>query len=84
MNVMNYVQQNAQPLVSFLSMLSVGSRVNVEIDNHAKICLCTIDTPKDVLRLCHKCYAICGHHPKVYEISLVPDYEGGRFHVRCI
>lgn len=83
MNVMNYKQENASPLVSILSMVTVGTTVTIEVDNYATACLGRIDTAKSVLALCRKCYRIYGHHPRVYEISSVPYYNGSRLLLRC-
>ena len=83
MNVFGYKQKNAGALVSILSMLTVGTKVTIEVDNHATVCFGNIDTPKSVLNLCKKCHDVYGHHPRVYEISIVPDYDGARLLLRC-
>lgn len=84
MNVMNYKQENAGALVSVLSMLSVGTKVIVEVDNYTTICYGRIEKPKNVLDLCKKCYNAYGHHPRVYEISIVSDYNGSNLLFRCV
>jgi hypothetical protein len=84
MNVMNYKQENTSPLVSILSMVTLGTRVTVEVDNYATVCLGCVETAKSVLALCRKCYRIYGHHPKVYEIAPIPDYDGNRLLLRCV
>lgn len=84
MNVMNYKQVNAQSLISFLSMLTVGTCVTIKCYNYATVCFGTISTPKDVLGLCEKCYNEYGHSLRVYEIGIVEDYIGERLEVSCI
>ena len=84
MNVMNYKQENARPLVAILTLLTVRTKVTVEVDNYATVCLGRIETAKSVLDLCRKCYYVYGHQPSVYEISIVSDYDGDRLLLRCV
>lgn len=84
MNVMNYKQENTSPLVSILSMLTVETKVTIEVDNYATVCFGRIEAAKSVLDLCKKCYDVYGHHPRVYEISTVSNFAGSRLLLRCV
>ena len=83
MNVMGYKQENAQALISLLSMLSIGTKVTIEVVGHDKVSFGRIYTPNDVLNLCERCHASYGHALKVHEIGIVPDYDGSRLLLKC-
>ena len=83
MNVMGTRAKHGPTLAEVLSSLEPDTSVTIEIDGCPTSFVGRISTRKDVLRMCQRCAAAHGRHPKVYEIGVMEDYLGPRLHLWC-